>query len=266
MIRLSDLANRSRIFAALLVVAVSITACAPTSEPMTSPTLTVLAASSLTEAFLDLEAAFERGQPGADVTVSFAGSQSLRLQIEQGVRADVFASANPDHMQALENAGLVRAPTTFATNALVIAVPASNPSHIGAFEQLPRASRIVIGSPEVPIGRYARTLFARADSVLGGSFGSAVESRVVSHEPNVRLVLAKVELGEADAAVVYRTDLTRARTAVGISIPSEVNVEAEYRAGILSDAPNLILAQRWMTFLNGPDAQDILEHHGFSLP
>jgi molybdate transport system substrate-binding protein len=255
----------SRLWAGWIPV-LALAGCTVFSEPHETETLTVLAASSLTETFAEMAVAFERGQPHVEVRASFAGSQSLRLQIEQGARADVFASANPEHVRALVETGLVGRPEGFATNALVIAVPPENPSRIESFETLPQAARIVMASPEVPVGRYARRFIARADSLMGGGFEEKVMSRVVSQEPNVRLVLAKVELGEADAAIVYRTDITSARRALSVPIPEELNVEAEYRSAILTEAPNPVLAERWVAFLSSPEARAILERNGFGLP
>ncbi|MEO0602265.1 MAG: molybdate ABC transporter substrate-binding protein, partial [Myxococcota bacterium] len=167
-----------------------------------SPTLSVFAASSLTEAFEDLEHSFEAEHPGVDLQLTFAGSQVLRLQIEQGARADVFASADERHLQALLDTGDVVDARIFAENELTLIVPPS-PRAVTRFEDLPRASRIVVGSPQGPVGTYTRLLLDRAGATWGATFAAAIRRNVVSEEPNVRLVRAKVELGEADAAFVY---------------------------------------------------------------
>ncbi len=188
--------------------------------------LTVLAASSLTEAFQDLERDFEAAHPNVDVQLTFAGSQVLRLQIQQGAKVDVFASANESHMQALVATGHLAAPRVFAQNELVLIVPPSNPAGIHTFADLGTASRIVIGSSNVPVGIYTRQVFERAASALGDAFVARVRQQVVSEENNVRLVRAKVELGEADAAVVYRTDAAASDRVRVVSIPATFNVRA----------------------------------------
>jgi len=219
-------------------------------------TLRVFAASSLTDAFGALEREYERAHPHVDVSPSFAGSQILRLQIEQGAPADVFASADRAHMDALAEGGHVADAEVFAHNALVVIVPPDNPARIERFEDLPRAERLVLGDPNVPVGRYAREMLSRTD------FGDAVLARVASEEPNVRLVRAKVELGEADAAIVYRTDATdRVRV---IEIPEPPNVRADYHVGVVTRSDRRALARDWIDFLQSEAGRRTLTAHGFS--
>ncbi|HJK95699.1 MAG TPA: molybdate ABC transporter substrate-binding protein, partial [Polyangiaceae bacterium LLY-WYZ-14_1] len=154
--------------------------------------LLVLAAASLTEAMGDAARAFEAEHPGTRVETSFAGSQALRLQVEHGVRADVFASANPAHTGALRRAGLVRPPEPLVDNELVVVTPAGRP--LESLRQLTLAERIVLAGPEVPAGAYADRLLDQADAVFGAGFARTVRGRVVSREPNVRAVLSKVVL------------------------------------------------------------------------
>ena len=225
--------------------------------------LEVFAASSLTEAFRDLERAFEAANPDAEVSLSFAGSQVLRLQIEHGAPADVFASANPDHMSALSEAGLVIDDRTFARNRLVVIVPPENPAHIASFEDLPRAERLVIGTDNAPVGRYTREALDLSGETLGREFEPAVLDRVVSQEHNVRLVRAKVELGEADAAIVYATDAAASDRVVAVPLPPELNVEAEYPMGVVAGSPNAALASEWTAFVLSTEGQAILSRHGF---
>lgn len=225
--------------------------------------LTVFAASSLTEAFTAMGAAFGRSEGGAPPAFAFAGSQSLRLQIEQGADADVFASANRNHLDALESSRTIATPELLAYNGLVLIVPKDNPSGIRTFEDLPRARRLVVGARGVPIGEYTEELLRRAETALGSDFVSSVRKRVVSKEGNVRLVRAKVELGEADAAIVYRTDVSARVQA--IDIPDSLNVRARYEL-----APVLPIrteaANRWMTFVTSRAGREILKQHGFATP
>lgn len=225
--------------------------------------LAIYAASSLAEAFGELEAVFERAYPDADVTITFAGSQILRIQIEEGAPADVFASADPDHMVALVDAGYVPEGRAFALNELVVIVPSDNPADIELFADLTSASRLVLGTAEVPVGRYARQALASANSLVRPGFAAAVLDGLVSEEPNVRLTRSKVELGEADAAIVYRTDVTPSSRVRAISIPPEVNVQAEYLIGAVARKGGSALANDWIEMVLSREGRTILERHGF---
>lgn len=226
-------------------------------------TLTVFAASSLTDAFSELERDFEAEHPGIDVVASTAGSQVLRVQIEHGAPGDVFASADPEHMEAVVSVGLVTGAHPFARGGLALVVPADNPAGIESLPQLPEAGRVVLGTPEVPVGRYARTMLDRADEHYGEGFRARVEQRIVSLEPNVRLVLAKVELGEADAAIVYRSDVTSKRAVKSIPVPPQLDVTAEYHVGILAHSTRSAMAGRWVEYLDSAPGQATLQRHGF---
>src|SRR3989442_8885641 len=147
----------------------------------------------------------------------------------QGARADVLAWGDERQVRALVDADLAVAPRTFARNEPVIVVPAGNPAAIHALLDLPRAQRIVVGAPDVPIGAYTLRILEAASSRYGPGFRAEVEARIASRELNVRQVLAKVRLGEADAAIVYRNHALAAVVAVEtISIPADLNVLSEY--------------------------------------
>lgn len=223
--------------------------------------LPVFAASSLTEAFAALERGFEAAHPEVDVQLSFAGSQVLRVQIEQGATAAVFASANPAHMQALLTGDHAAERHVFARNGLVVIVPPGNPAGIMHFEQLDRARRLVVGAETAPIGRYTRQLLDRARSKLGLPFATAVQASVVSMESNARLVRAKVELGEADAAVVYRTDVSP--TVRAVPIPPALDVEASYQIAPLRRARQPEWAARFVDFVLSDEGQALLVGAGF---
>ena len=224
--------------------------------------LQVFAASSLTDAFREMETAFEAAYPDTDVGLVFAGSQVLRLQIEQGAGADIFASADRRHLESLERAGLLSGYRQFAGNELALIVPLDNPAAIESFADLPRAERLVIGTEHVPVGAYTREALRRAGGRLGSEFESAVLSRVVSEESNARLVRAKVELGVADAAIVYRTDVAPGRVRA-IPVPPEANVLANYLMGAVAGAANPEGAARWLGFVASPAGQEILALRGF---
>jgi molybdate transport system substrate-binding protein len=226
--------------------------------------IVVFAASSLADAMKSLEAQFEAAHPGVDVVLGFAGSQALRLQIESGAPADVFASANTDHLLALEQAGLTEPSRIIAHNELVVVVPAENPSRIEHLRDLPRAARLVIGTPQVPAGAYARAILERAEAAFGAGFRSRVLARVVSEELNVRMVLAKVSLGEADAGIVYRTDAAAAGGKVRVvPIPEEVGVTAAYRAAVVRGSREAELARAFVDLLCSESGQATLTRAGF---
>ncbi len=241
----------------LSIVALTAAACAPANADQES--ITVFAAASLTDAFQAMATDFEASHPGLRVKLNFAGSQSLRTQLENGARADVFASANPKHMEALHRAGLVGVSHVFASNALVIAVPEDNPARIEKFEDLAQAERIVLAGEEVPAGAYAARVLAKARDSHGHAFVSAVYGNVVSRENDVRATLQKVVLGEADAALVYATDAAAAGLPV-IEIPSELNVRATYPIGTVTGSE---LGARFTAWVSSAEGQRRLYELGF---
>src|SRR5215475_10467943 len=178
--------------------------------------LTVFAATSLRDPFGKLAEAFEQAHPGVHVRFNFAGSQELRTQMEHGAPADVFASADLRQFDRARGGGLVGAPKIFATNEPVIVVPRGNPAKVASLADLTRVNRLVLGAPEVPIGSYTVQILDKASALYGADFRTRVEAKVVSHELNVRQVLNKVAMGEAEAGIVYRTDARAARDLVQI--------------------------------------------------
>ena len=226
--------------------------------------LVVFAAASLREAFAELGRSFEQSHPGTKVAFHLAGSQELRTQIENGAPGDVFASADQKQMQALLDGRLAAAPKVFARNEPVLVVPAGNPAGIHGLEDLPEAQRIVVGAPEVPIGAYTLRILDAASRTYGAGFRARVEARVASRELNVRQVLAKVRLGEADAAIVYRTDAAAAGSEVQvIPLPEGVNVVAEYPVAVLTRAKQPALAREFVDLLLSAPGQEKLARFGF---
>lgn len=227
------------------------------------PALTVYAASSLTDAFTAIGDDFQAQHPEVEVEFNFAGSQALRTQIEHGAPADVFVSANPEHAAALHDAGLVGEPMSLVHNELAMIVPTD--SDLRSFSDLRDAERIVVGAPQVPVGRYTQAMLARAGDELGDAFVNSVHHAVASRESNVRLVLARVAMGEADAAVVYRTDAVAANDQVRtIEIPTSLNVAATYRIASTTHSNPAGLADAWIAFTRGDEATATLRSHGFS--
>jgi molybdate transport system substrate-binding protein len=235
---------------------------------VTPTTLTVFAAASLTEPFGAMARVFEEDHPGVELLLNFAGSQALRLQIEQGARADVFASANVEHAEALLRAGLIERPIIFTHNQLVVIVPATNPGAIERLADLARPGlKLVLAGPNVPVGRYARQSLELLDDspVLGANYSSRVLSNLVSEEDNVKGVVAKVRFGEADAGIVYVSDITpdAAADVSFIEIPPEFNIVADYPIARVVDAQAPEPARQFIEFVLSPRGQMILADHGF---
>lgn len=231
--------------------------------PLVCAALLVFAASSLREAFNDLARLFEKQNRGVTVEINLAGSQELRTQIENGAPADVFASADWKQMQALVSAGIAGPARVFASNQPVIAVPAGNPAGIHRLADLARARRIVVGAPEVPIGAYTVRILEAADRRYGAGFRGRVEARVASRELNVRQVLAKVTLGEADAAIVYRTDAEATRGVSIVEIPPELNALAEYPIAALARSRQPAVAAAFVALVLSQAGREVLARHGF---
>lgn len=230
--------------------------------------LTVFAASSLTDAIEEVGAAFQQERPDVRFSFSFAASSTLRAQLELGARADLFASADIRQMDLLQRAdALLGPPEIFAANSLVLIVPEGSdavrtPADIGD-----SGVRLALALPDVPAGAYALIALERMGALAGyddGFYRRAV-ANVATQETNVRGVLAKVALGEADAGIVYLSDVAgdRARGIEAILLPQGHNVTALYPVAVLRDAREPALARQFVSFLTSPTAQAILAEHGF---
>jgi molybdate transport system substrate-binding protein len=231
-----------------------------------SGTLTVLAASSLTDAFGELATTFQEQNPGTKVITSFGGSSELLTQIEQGAPADVFASADEDKMDTAVQDVLVNEPQTFARNRPVIIVPKDNPAGIHGLQDLAKSgTKLVLAQDGVPIAEYAKKILANADPEYGGNFKQQVMNNIVSREANVRTSANRVSLGEADATFVYITDVTpdiEDQVEV-IEIPKDLNVIATYPIATLKETSNPELAQQWIDLILSDEGQRLLEEYGF---
>jgi len=243
----------------------------PTQPPQAPKTLTVFAAASLTESFTDIGKQFEAENAGVKVTFNFAGSQQLRAQLAQGAKAEVFASANAKEMTtAIISDSLVVSGTqrTFVTNRLAVIVPKSNPGKITALADLARPGlKLDFADPSVPVGQYALDVLAKMskDATFGATFKDKVVANVVSREDNVKSVVAKVQLGEADAGVVYTTDITpsAAKDLTTLEIPDKFNVIATYPIAPLKDAPEPKLASQFVEWVLSSKGQQVLTQYGF---
>ncbi len=231
--------------------------------------LSVYAAASLTDAFHEMEDSLRRRDPALHIDFNFAGSQVLVLQLLQGAAADVFASADDRWMTVARDSGLIQdAPETFTRNRLVVIVPKSNPARVGKLQDLARAgTKIVLAADAVPAGRYAREALFNLARMAGfpADYGPRVLRNVVSNEENVRSVAAKVQLGEADAGVVYVSDVTPsvARQVKRFEFPDSANVIAGYPIAVVRHAPNLEAAKQFIEFVLSSTGQGILVRNGF---
>ena len=227
--------------------------------------LTVFAAASLREVFQTIALTFEKQHPNLKVRFNFAGSQDLRVQIEQGAKVDVFASADWKHMKTLATQGLVAEPTVFARNLPVVVVPKNNPAKVKTFADLAKVTHLVVGAPEVPIGAYAENVFNAAEKLQGKVFAEKVRANVRSRELNVRQVLTKVAMGEGDAGIVYKTDaLTMPDKVEIIEIPASINVVAEYPIAALKAAPHAELARDFVKLVLSKEGEKVLGAAGFA--
>jgi molybdate transport system substrate-binding protein len=266
-----------RLLALTLLQAVFLTACGaavtPTSAPPTATpepepqTLTVFAAASLTDAFTEIGDIFEAANPGVTVTFNFAGAQDLRAQIEEGAPVDVFAPANKIQMDAVIAASLITEGTqqNFLTNKLVVILPANNPAGLEKPEDLANPGiKLVLAAEEVPIGKYSREAFDLMNGSFGTDFKDKVLANVVSNENNVKQVVTKVQLGEADGGIVYASDASAAPDLKTFEIPAELNVVAKYPIAPLVKSKNAGLAAQFIKCVLSAEGQAVLAKWGFS--
>jgi molybdate transport system substrate-binding protein len=228
------------------------------SSPSEEGELLVSAAASLTDAFGEVEAAFEEENPDVDVDLNLGSTSALREQILEGAPADVFGSANTPNMDQLVEAGEVAGePEIFVTNLLQIAVPAGNPGEVTGLEDFAR-EELVIGlcAEDVPCGDFGRQALENA----------GVTPSLDTNEPDVRALLTKIESDELDAGIVYVTDVLSATGVEGVEIPAAVNVVAEYPIAVLARAPNPDAASAWVEFVLSEEGQAILTSYGFTSP
>lgn len=222
-----------------------------------SGTVTVLAAASLTDAFEEIGDGFEAANPGVKVATSFDGSSALAAAIAGGAPADVFASADQASMARLSAAGLLaEAATTFTANRLQIVVAAGNPLDLRGLADLRGDVVVSLCAPEVPCGAYAAQAFERA----------GLAPPATGEAEDVKGVLSRVQLGEADAGLVYVTDVLAAEGVEGVDLAPGQQVEADYPAAVLADAPNPRAAAAFLAFLSDGEAQAILRDYGFVPP
>jgi molybdate transport system substrate-binding protein len=291
---------RSKLLSLLLLIVLFTSACAPqatpvapTAAPTTAPTmapiviatdvpttipptatsepktLMVLAAASLTASFKDIGKLFESKNPNVTVSFSFGGSQALAQQLDQGAPADVFASASPKYMTAAVTSKRVNQADskTFVKNVLVVIFPKDNPAGLKTLQDLAKPGlKIDLADKTVPVGQYALDFLDKAvkDPTFGPKFKDTVLKNVVSYETDVKAVVSKVSLGEADAGIVYLTDYNVAVDKLGkLDIPDALNTIAVYPIASIADSKNADLAKAFVSLVLSPEGQAIMAKYGF---
>jgi molybdate transport system substrate-binding protein len=247
-----------------------------TTTPGTSATppaavdLAIYGAASLKGALDEARTAYEADVPGVTLTISTDSSSALETKIEQGAPADVFLSADMENPQKLVDKGLSDGPAVpFAGNKLAIIVPASNPAAIRTPADLAKAGvKVIAAGDAVPITRYASQLVANLAMEPGypADFVALYTANTVSKEDNVKAVVAKIELGEGDAGIVYATDAATSTRVATVDVPDSANVLASYAGVVVKASTNAVAAQAFLTWFAGPAGQAILTSFGFLLP
>ncbi len=273
--------NQKVVWTIALAFLLLASACAPQTAPVPpapntsttvrqSGTLTVMAAASLTAAFQEIGKEFESQHSGVKVEFNFAGSQQLAQQIGQSAPADVFASANTAQMDEVVKTGQVDAgaPKVFVMNRLVVIYPKANPAKINRLQDLAKPGlKIDLAAKEGPVGQYALDFMDKAskDASFGAAYKDDVIKNVVSYEDNVKAVLTKVSLGEADAGIVYTTDAAAAPagTIEQLAIPDAFNVIASYPIAVIKTSKSPDLAKAFVDMVLSQTGQDILKKYGF---
>jgi len=223
-------------------------------------------AANATDPFNSLIEVFEQEHPGVNVEGTYAGTQVVRTQLEQGAKADIFLSADLAHIEAVKQEGLIDEFFPVSNNHLVIVVPKDDRIGIQSLEDLGiKKMKLVIGTDNVPIGRYTRQVLENANAVYGVDFSDKVMANAVSFETDVKQVLQKVSLGEAEAGVVYRTDVTEdfAKRVDVIEIPKDVNVVATNYISVPKAAPNKKLAEEFMEMMLTEKGQQVFHDYKY---
>jgi molybdate transport system substrate-binding protein len=239
------------------------------TQAQETQTLIVFAAASLTDAFTEIGAAFEAENPGVDVVFSFGGSSQLAAQLAEGAPVDVFASASASQMTVAVEAGRIAGtPETFVKNRLVLITPADNPASITGLADLANDGiALVVAAPAVPVREYTDTMLTKMAAYpgYGETYREAVIANIVSEEDNVRQVAAKVALGEADAGIVYLSDVTPdiADDVLTFPIPDAFNTIATYPIAVTDDGENPEIAGAFVDYVLSDDGQAILASWNF---
>ncbi|NOT57377.1 MAG: molybdate ABC transporter substrate-binding protein [Deltaproteobacteria bacterium] len=237
------------------------------AQPTVTGELTVFAAASLTEAFAEVGKRLELSHPGLKVTYNFAGSPVLRTQLEQGASADLFASADTVQMEQAKKSNVVHGDSPiFVKNRLIAIVPKNNPAKIATFCDLGKPGvKLDLANAKVPVGKYSRQSLAKASAECGADFEQRAVKNIVSEEENVKQVVTKVQLGEADAGIVYMSDVTpKVRKDVDtIPIADAYNQLATYPIAVTTRVKNRAAADAFIAVVLSAEGQGILKAYSF---
>jgi molybdate transport system substrate-binding protein len=270
----------SRVLFVLVALCMLLAACGQSSTTTStssatptpaSTTLKVFAAASLKSSFTEIQTQYQQAHPNVKIVYNFAGSQALVQQITQGAPADIFASADQTNMKKVSDAGLATNPQTFADNTLAIIIPTSNPAHLTTLKDLAnKGVKIDVAASTVPVGSYTLQVLDKTGkaSAYGSTYESAVKANFVSQEDNDTAIVQKVELGEADAGFVYTSDVTAAAASKVkfISIPTTLNIIAQYPITVLKDSKSTSDAQAFVQYILSSDGQAVLTKYHFLPP
>lgn len=261
---------RSRVVALISLVVLIVAGCSSGSVRAAPAQVTVFGAASLKGAVAKVKTAYESSHPGTTLAISTDSSAALEAQIEQGAPADVFLSADSSNPKKLVDGGFADgAAVPFAGNKLTVIVPSANPAGIKTPAGLAMAGVKVIAAGEtVPITRYAAQLVANLahEADYPPDFAAAYAGNLVSREDNVKAVVAKIELGEGDAAIVYVTDAKASTKVASVPVPDHANVTATYAGVVVKASKEPVAARSFLAWLSGPDGGAILREFGFLPP
>ena len=274
---------RSRLVTSIAALAVILAACSSGATPAPSApassaaassappaSLTIYAAASLKAVMAKVQTTYEAANPGTMLSISTDSSAALETKIEQGAPADLFLSADTANPQKLVDKGLAAGSITkFAGNLLTVIVPVANPAGIQTPADLAKPGiKVIAAGDTVPITRYATQLVANLARQPGypADFVAQYTANIVSKEDNVAAVVAKIELGEGDAGIVYVTDAKTSTKVTTVAVPDAANVPATYGGVVVKASPNVAPAQAFLAWLAGPDGQSILASFGFLSP
>lgn len=249
----------------LSLIILSVGCAAKQTDKDEKQEITVFAASSLTESMEEVIKLFQKENPDVKVKLNLESTSRLRLQIEQGVEADIFLSASKNHYDALSQKGYISKGQAFLENSMVVIVPKDNPAKIEKIEDIQNKCKLVLAQKEVPAGDYARVIIHSLSAELGEEFESKVLKNIVSEENNVKQVVNKVVMGEADAAFVYSSDVTtnvKEKVSV-LRIDPKHNVKAEYWTSRLNMEKENDYVEKFYEFLLSEQGQGIFRGYGF---
>jgi molybdate transport system substrate-binding protein len=235
--------------------------------PRPSGELSVFAAASLTEPFTEMGKRLEMSYPGLKVVYNFGGSPALRTQLEQGAHADIFASADAVQMEQAKKSEVVQGETPiFVKNRLAVITPKANPGKVAEFRDLAKPGlKLDLANAKVPVGNYSRQAFSKASAEYGADFEKSVLGNIISEEDNVKQVVTKVQLGEADAGIVYVSDVTPkvSKDVLTVVIPDAYNQLATYPIALTKGVQNRAAADVFISFVLSAEGQVILKAHNF---